>query len=226
MTSCSATCPEPTIFARPIFYLQCSHSPPMARQPTKHPPAGHRSSTLGSGSLFRRIGQRAQRVVSNLAQGNVANLSSPISTRSATALATSRRLRQSLKPLACRPLTPWAHTMPTERHSLSAFDKVCQFCRALHWIEEQIDASSIAHPQYSSCCERGTISLPSFEDPPEPLYSLLAAPQSKLSPELNAKLDHESFHVNIRNYNNALAFTSLGVAVDHSVWGPKGIHTF
>jgi hypothetical protein len=40
------------------------------------------------------------------------------------------------------------------------------------------------------------------------------------------KLDHQSFHANIRNYNNALAFTSLGVAVDHSVWGPKGIHTF
>ena len=32
--------------------------------------------------------------------------------------------------------------------------------------------------------------------------------------------------MNIRNYNNALAFTSLGVIIDHSVWGPKGIHTF
>jgi hypothetical protein len=116
--------------------------------------------------------------------------------------------------------------MPSQRHSLSAFDKVCESCGALHWIEERTDASSIARPQYSSCCERGIISLPSFEDPPEPLYSLLAAPQSKPSTELNAELDHESFHANIRNYNNALAFTSLRVAVDHSVWGPKGIHTF
>jgi hypothetical protein len=120
----------------------------------------------------------------------------------------------------------WKNIRPTLRHSLSAFDKVCQSCGALRWTEERIDGSSIAHLQYSSCCERGTISLPSFDDPPEPLYSLLVAPQSKPSTDLNAELDHQSFHANIRNYNNALGFTSLGVAVDHSVWGPKGIHTF
>jgi len=34
------------------------------------------------------------------------------------------------------------------------------------------------------------------------------------------------FHRNIWNYNNAFAFSSLGVKQDLSVYGPKGIHTF
>jgi hypothetical protein len=43
---------------------------------------------------------------------------------------------------------------------------------------------------------------------------------------LIAEIDHKAFHANIRNYNNALAFTSLRVAVDNSMWRPKGVHTF
>src|SRR5437667_10190035 len=34
------------------------------------------------------------------------------------------------------------------------------------------------------------------------------------------------FRLNIRNYNNAFAFSSLGVTVDPSVYGPSGIYTF
>src|SRR5579859_8244742 len=35
-----------------------------------------------------------------------------------------------------------------------------------------------------------------------------------------------SFRMLIRNYNNALAFSSLGVTIDHSVVGQSGIYTF
>ena len=34
------------------------------------------------------------------------------------------------------------------------------------------------------------------------------------------------FRQNIRNYNNAFAFSSLGVKQDLSVYGPQGIYTF
>ena len=34
------------------------------------------------------------------------------------------------------------------------------------------------------------------------------------------------FRLNIRNYNNAFAFSSLGVTIDPSVYGPSGIYTF
>jgi len=34
------------------------------------------------------------------------------------------------------------------------------------------------------------------------------------------------FRINIRNYNNVLAFTSLGVKIDHSVYGPGEVYTF
>ena len=34
------------------------------------------------------------------------------------------------------------------------------------------------------------------------------------------------FRRNIRNYNNAFAFSSLGVKTDPSVYGPHGIYTF
>ena len=35
-----------------------------------------------------------------------------------------------------------------------------------------------------------------------------------------------SFRSNIRNYNNAFAFSSLGANIDQSVYGPSGIYTF
>ena len=36
----------------------------------------------------------------------------------------------------------------------------------------------------------------------------------------------KSFRSNIRNYNNAFAFSSLGVHIDFSIYGPFGIYTF
>ena len=36
----------------------------------------------------------------------------------------------------------------------------------------------------------------------------------------------KSFRSNIRNYNNAFAFSSLGVHIDSSVYGPFGVYTF
>jgi len=35
----------------------------------------------------------------------------------------------------------------------------------------------------------------------------------------------KSFRFNIRNYNNAFAFSSLGVHIDSSVYGPFGVYT-
>jgi len=36
----------------------------------------------------------------------------------------------------------------------------------------------------------------------------------------------KSFRNNLRNYNNALALSSVKVKQDHSVYGPRGTHVF
>lgn len=67
---------------------------------------------------------------------------------------------------------------------------VCSFCNASKWRKKSA----------GFCCSGGKINLPSFEDPPEPLKSLL----------LGEHLQSKQFLDNIRTYNSAFQMTSFG----------------
>ena len=63
------------------------------------------------------------------------------------------RVRPSLPPLACRPLTPLT---PSLRHTLRPLSEViCASCGALHWIEERAGNTSKREPLFSTCCGKG-----------------------------------------------------------------------
>jgi hypothetical protein len=78
-------------------------------------------------------------------------------------------LQQEL-PIARKPLLPQIISF---RHELNRCNILCNYCGAQHWIEERVQASTMSSPKFSTCCEKGIIVLDLFEDPPEPLYSLL-----------------------------------------------------
>ena len=101
------------------------------------------------------------------------------------------------------------------RHCLGSMDIECSQCRALHWIEEKVAGSALA-PIFSSCCANGKINLPTIDQPPEPLLSLLTGEDSR----------SRNFRKNIRKYNSVLAFTSMGARVDQSVVGTRGVYNF
>lgn len=117
-------------------------------------------------------------------------------------------------PLARRP-----YVEPPARHNLGRMDIECSHCRAYHWLDERLAGSSASHPRFGSCCNQGQVSLPPLAEPPVELRALF----DRDTP------DALEFRENIRQYNSALAFTSLGVDVDHAIndgGGPRvfGIH--
>src|SRR5579859_1808550 len=71
-------------------------------------------------------------------------------------------------------------------------------------------ASSTTHtPRFGMCCNEGDKILKRIVHPPEPLYTLLTSPDP----------DAVQFRKNIRRYNAAFAFTSLGVDMDDRLTG-------
>lgn len=88
-------------------------------------------------------------------------------------------------------------------------DVVCHFCEAFHWIDERITTSSILQPEFGMCCDHGKVSLPPLRIPPLPLFNLFTG----------TSMTAREFQTNIVQYNAALAFTSMGVNIDHSVLG-------
>ncbi|KZP09647.1 hypothetical protein FIBSPDRAFT_900326 [Athelia psychrophila] len=96
---------------------------------------------------------------------------------------------------------------PAARHDLGRMDVPCRHCGALHWIGKRVGKSSVTSPDFGLCCDHGQVVLDALEDPPHTLWQLFlgATPQSC------------EFLDNIRQYNTAFAFTSLGVSQDHAV---------
>lgn len=81
---------------------------------------------------------------------------------------------------------------------LGAMNIQCSYCNALHWKDERWKNTSA---RFGSCCLSGQISLPLLQAPPNELHTLYEG-QDPLA---------KKFRDNIRNYNNALAMTSVGV---------------
>ena len=101
---------------------------------------------------------------------------------------------------------------PLIRHSLGPMNIECSHCHALHFDSEKLTSSKSNDKKFGGCCLQGQVKLPAFPDPPATLRDLLCgvSPLSK------------AFKKNIRQYNAAFAFTSLGVKFDSSVTGAPG----
>uniref|UniRef100_A0A182N6N5 ATP-dependent DNA helicase n=1 Tax=Anopheles dirus TaxID=7168 RepID=A0A182N6N5_9DIPT len=95
-----------------------------------------------------------------------------------------------------------------QRHRLPLWEP-CPYCAAMKWPTE---TSSL-------CCNGGQIVLPSFDEPPVALQQLF---------------QNTEFIRNIRAYNNAFAFTSMGASIrandrvrqDESVAAHRGVYNY
>ena len=90
-----------------------------------------------------------------------------------TQLAQRARQNREHEPIARQPLPPQLVGTVSFHHRLGPCDVPCSSCGAKHWIEERVQGSSKSAPRFSSCCQNGAIVMDKFEDPPQPLYSLL-----------------------------------------------------
>jgi len=88
-------------------------------------------------------------------------------------------------------------------------DNLCPFCSAYHWLSERVSSTSAQHPEFEMCCQRGKIKLSGLSTPPQPLYNLFVGNDP----------EGQQFRQNIVQYNASLAFTSMGVDVNHSICG-------
>ena len=80
--------------------------------------------------------------------------------------------RRAVAPFdALQPLPPY--TNQPQRHRLSTFTYLCQFCSAKHFLEERTSAtgSSLRHPVFSNCCHRGKVLLHHRDIVPQPLHA-------------------------------------------------------
>ena len=84
-------------------------------------------------------------------------------------------------------------------------DKVCRHCNALHFEDE---CASHRQDEFKQCCHYGSIHLPELLPYPDEIKALLQG----------TDINSRNFHENIRSYNSALAFASMGAHIDL----PKG----
>lgn len=98
------------------------------------------------------------------------------------------------------------------RHSLGLMNAECSSCHARLFIQERTSRSSLRNPTFNLCCQEGTVELPQLNPTPPEISQLLHG--------TDAAAIH--FRTNIRAYNNALSFTSLGVNIDETVANSRG----
>lgn len=92
-------------------------------------------------------------------------------------------------------------------HDLGRMEYQCKHCSAFHWLDEKIDNSSKNNPRFGMCCKHGEVRIPFLQAPPNFLHRLYVSHDEQA----------REFRANISQYNAALAFTSIGVAVDDEV---------
>jgi hypothetical protein len=96
-------------------------------------------------------------------------------TTNTRSLAQQTRQNREHEPIARQPLLPQLPGTTTVSlcHRLGLCDILCHFCGANHWIQERVQRSAKYAPQFATCCENGAIMMERFQDPPQPLFSLL-----------------------------------------------------
>ncbi|KAF6171105.1 hypothetical protein GIB67_020584 [Kingdonia uniflora] len=93
------------------------------------------------------------------------------------------------------------------RHFLGQMDVRCIHCSTLHWLDEKLSHSSILNQRFGQCCFQGNIRLPTLDPLPIELQELYNG---------NGILSR-SFRNYLREYNAAIAFTSLGIHMDDRI---------
>ena len=83
-------------------------------------------------------------------------------------------------------------------------DFIRPLCGAKLWESEKLSTSTKSWYKFSLCCGQGKVVLPPLASPPEMLMHLLTAADKR----------GREFRDNIRAYNSALSFASLGVNLD------------
>ena len=104
-------------------------------------------------------------------------------------------------------LFPTAYNSSTRQcipEQLGRMNIPCQFCSALHWLQKRVSTSSRQNLRFENYCKQGAIVLEAPQNVPE-LFSTLFRADDPLS---------KHFRDNIRQYNSALAFTSLKYTPD------------
>src|SRR5438046_3833708 len=79
------------------------------------------------------------------------------------------------------------------------------------------------------CCAKGAVTLPIANDTPEQLWILLTATHVNANGKRVWTDRTAHFQQNIRSYNNAVAFTSLGAKLDRAItdtMNEAGVYTF
>ncbi|KIJ53066.1 hypothetical protein M422DRAFT_242171, partial [Sphaerobolus stellatus SS14] len=102
-------------------------------------------------------------------------------------------------------------------HYLGRMDARCEHCNALHWLEERVlYMGSQLNPKFGLCCDHGQVNLPSPPSPPLELLDLFKD---------NSSVGKE-FRENIRRYNSAFAFISLGCKLNAGMERSGGPYSF
>ena len=99
------------------------------------------------------------------------------------------------------------------KHDLGELVHVCTKCHALCW---KAEVSGVNEVIGKYCCGKGAIVLQPLLDPPQELRQLMHDQSSSC----------KDFMKNIRAYNCALAFASLGAHVDERFTRGRGIYNF
>ncbi|PWA84252.1 hypothetical protein CTI12_AA161280 [Artemisia annua] len=107
--------------------------------------------------------------------------------------------------------TPVRQGPPSTYISMGRCDRICRHCNAFFWCEERLTSSTRLHPEYSKCCNKGQVQLPTHDDYPEYIKHLFS---------------DAHFMEHIRAYNQMFAMTSLGAEVDQSVNRGRGPYVF
>ncbi|KAL1715610.1 hypothetical protein EV715DRAFT_207123, partial [Schizophyllum commune] len=100
-----------------------------------------------------------------------------------------------------------SYVEPAARHDLGRMVVRCGSCNALHWPSEKLKKSPQRTPRFGLCCNSGKVKLPVLRAPPPLLRGLLEGDDAV----------SRNFRADIRQYNMALAFTSLGVNADEGI---------
>src|SRR5271156_462579 len=109
---------------------------------------------------------------------------------------------------------PWI-SLGLHCHTLGNMTYKCNECGAMMWLDERV-TKSVRLPVFSTCCAKGKVILPPLQKLPSPLDTLLTGtdPRSR------------TFRQNVRMYNSALSFTSIGAKINQQVTGTSGVYTF
>ncbi|PIA58920.1 hypothetical protein AQUCO_00400047v1 [Aquilegia coerulea] len=113
------------------------------------------------------------------------------------------------------PIDP-VENVPKERHYLGKMDVICPSCSAYHWLDERLTKSTKKKSFFGMCCLQGKIKLPLLTPLPSAI-KLLYEGRNSLA---------RSFRKDIRSYNAANAFSSLGVSMDKRILKGRGPTSF